>query len=35
VREEISRTVSDPFDVDEEIHQLCEALIAAQGWIMP
>lgn len=35
VREEISRTVSDSADVDEEIHQLCEALIAAEGWIMP
>jgi RNA polymerase sigma factor (sigma-70 family) len=35
VREEISRTVSDPADVDAEIHQLCEALIAAEGWIMP
>ena len=31
VREEISRTVSDPADVDEEIHALCEALIAAGG----
>ena len=35
VREEISRTVSDSADVDGEIHQLCEALIAAEGWIMP
>ena len=35
VREEISRTVSDSADVDAEIHQLCEALIAAEGWIMP
>jgi RNA polymerase sigma factor (sigma-70 family) len=35
VREEISRTVSDSGDVDAEIHQLCEALIAAEGWIMP
>jgi RNA polymerase sigma factor (sigma-70 family) len=31
VREEIGRTVSDPADVDEEIHALCEALIAAEG----
>jgi RNA polymerase sigma factor (sigma-70 family) len=35
VREEISRTVSDSVDVDAEIHELCEALIAAEGWIMP
>lgn len=35
VREEISRTVSDSADVDGEIHQLCEALVAAEGWIMP
>ena len=26
VREEIERTVSDPHDVDAEIHELCEAL---------
>ena len=31
VREEIRRTVSDPREVDEEIHALCEALIAAEG----
>lgn len=35
VREEVSRTVSDYADVDAEIHELCEALIAAEGWIMP
>ena len=35
VREEISRTVSDSSDIDAEIHELCEALIAAEGWIMP
>jgi RNA polymerase sigma factor (sigma-70 family) len=35
VREEISRTVSDSVDVDAEIHELCEALIAAEGRIMP
>ena len=35
VREEIGRTVSNSADVEAEIHQLCEALIAAQGWIMP
>ncbi len=35
VREEISRTISNSADVDAEIHHLCEALIAAEGWIMP
>jgi DNA-directed RNA polymerase specialized sigma24 family protein len=35
VREEISRTVSDYADIDGEIHELCEALIASEGWIMP
>ena len=35
VREEISRTVSDAGDVDAETHELCEALIAAEGWVMP
>jgi hypothetical protein len=33
VREEIGRTVSNPADVDAEIHDLCEALMAAEGWI--
>jgi RNA polymerase sigma factor (sigma-70 family) len=35
VREEISRTISDSVDVDEELHELCEALIAAEGRIVP
>ena len=35
VREEISRTVSDPADVDTETHELCQALIAAEGWVIP
>ena len=35
VREEIGRTVSDPGDVDAEIHELCEALVVAEGWILP
>jgi DNA-binding transcriptional regulator YhcF (GntR family) len=35
VRVEISRTVSDEGDVGGEIHELCEALIAAEGWVMP
>ena len=35
VREEISRTVSNASDVDAETHELCEALIAAEGRILP
>jgi RNA polymerase sigma factor (sigma-70 family) len=31
LREEVSRTVSDPATVDEEIHALCDALIASDG----
>lgn len=34
VREEISRTVSDAGDVGAEVHELCEALIAAKGHVM-
>jgi RNA polymerase sigma-70 factor (ECF subfamily) len=35
VREEISRTVSDSADVEMETHELCQALIAAEGWVIP
>jgi DNA-directed RNA polymerase specialized sigma24 family protein len=35
VREEIGRTVSNPADTDAEIHELCEALMVAEGWIVP
>jgi hypothetical protein len=35
IREEVSRTVSDASDLESEIHELCEALIAAKGWIVP
>jgi RNA polymerase sigma-70 factor (ECF subfamily) len=35
LREEIARTVSDPAEVDQEIHALCEALIAAEGRLDP
>jgi RNA polymerase sigma factor (sigma-70 family) len=35
LREEVSRTVSDPAEVDEEIHALCEALIASKGRLGP
>jgi hypothetical protein len=31
VRQEIARTVSDPGEVEEEIHSLCEALIVSGG----
>jgi RNA polymerase sigma-70 factor (ECF subfamily) len=31
LREEIARTVSDPAEVDEEIHALCDALIVSGG----
>lgn len=35
VREEIARTVPDALDIDAEIHDLCEALIAAEGRVLP
>ena len=35
VREEIGRTVSNPAEIDAEIHELCEALLVAEGWILP
>jgi DNA-directed RNA polymerase specialized sigma24 family protein len=35
VREEIMRTVSDPDEIDAEIRELCEALVTAEGWILP
>jgi RNA polymerase sigma-70 factor (ECF subfamily) len=31
VREEVGRTLSDPGEIDGEIHALCEALMAAEG----
>ena len=31
LREEVARTVSDPSEIDEEIHSLCEALLATEG----
>jgi hypothetical protein len=30
-REEVGRTVSDSAEIDEEIHALCEALVASKG----
>jgi RNA polymerase sigma factor (sigma-70 family) len=35
LREEVARTVCHPGEVDEEIHSLCEALIAAEGRLGP
>jgi len=35
LREEVGRTVSDPAEVDGEIHALCDALIAAGGRFVP
>jgi RNA polymerase sigma factor (sigma-70 family) len=31
LREEIGRTVTDPADIEQEIHALCNALVAAEG----
>ena len=31
LREQVGRTVGDPADVDEELHALCEALLATKG----
>jgi RNA polymerase sigma factor (sigma-70 family) len=35
LREEVARTVSDPAEIDEDIHSLCEALIASEGRLGP
>jgi RNA polymerase sigma factor (sigma-70 family) len=35
LREEVARTVSDPAEIDGEIHALCDALIAAEGRMNP
>jgi RNA polymerase sigma factor (sigma-70 family) len=35
LREEVGRTVSDPRDIDEELHSLCEAIIATEGQWVP
>jgi RNA polymerase sigma factor (sigma-70 family) len=35
LRQEVGRTVSDPAEIDEEIHALCEALIATRGRLGP
>jgi hypothetical protein len=33
LRREVARTVTDPAAIDEEIHLLCEALVAAEGYL--
>ena len=35
VREEVARTVSDPAEINNELHALCDAIIAAEGRMMP
>jgi RNA polymerase sigma factor (sigma-70 family) len=35
VRQEVARTVSDPAEINSEIHALCEALVAAEGRTEP
>ena len=35
LKEEVGRTVSDPSEIDEEIHALCEAVIASEGRLGP
>jgi RNA polymerase sigma factor (sigma-70 family) len=35
LRDEVGRTVSDPAEIDEEIHALCDALVASEGRLGP
>ncbi|HET9376373.1 MAG TPA: sigma-70 family RNA polymerase sigma factor [Chthoniobacterales bacterium] len=35
LREEIARTVSDPSEIEDEVHALCEALVASGGRLAP
>ena len=35
VRQEVARTVSNPAEIGKEIRALCDALIAAEGWVKP
>jgi hypothetical protein len=35
LREEFGGTVSDHFEIDSEIHALCDALIAVERCIIP
>ena len=32
-REEVGRTVGNPAEIDGEIHVLCQALVASEGWL--
>jgi hypothetical protein len=33
LRQEIGCIVSDPADIDQEFHALCDALVAAEVWL--
>src|SRR6202035_5516598 len=33
LREEVGRTVGNPAEIDGEIHALCQALVASEGWL--
>jgi RNA polymerase sigma factor (sigma-70 family) len=35
LREEVSRTVSHPAEIDDEIHALCRAIVASEGRLSP
>jgi RNA polymerase sigma factor (sigma-70 family) len=35
LREAVAQTVTDPTEIDDEIHSLCEALIASEGRLTP
>ena len=35
LREEVGLTVSDPAEIDEEFHALCDALVASEGRLGP
>jgi hypothetical protein len=35
LREEIARTMSDPAEIEDEVHVLCEAVVASGGRLAP
>ena len=35
LREEVGRAVSDPAEIDEEFHALCDALVASEPRLGP
>jgi hypothetical protein len=35
LREDVGRTASDPAEIEEEIHALCDALLASEGRLGP